>query len=36
VDGQNQRSRRISLTYRDVVKVVKLGGKFGILGKKSG
>ncbi|RDL40406.1 Calpain [Venustampulla echinocandica] len=33
VDGKLQRSTRTSLTYRDVKKVVKLGGKFAIFGK---
>lgn len=33
VDGRNQRSTRTSLTYRDVKKVVKLGGKFAMFGK---
>lgn len=31
--GRNERSTRISLTYRDVIKVSKLGNKFGMLGK---
>ncbi|EPE36184.1 Clavaminate synthase-like protein [Glarea lozoyensis ATCC 20868] len=32
-DGELQRSTRTSLTYRDVIKVSKLGAKFGSLGK---
>ncbi|KAK2630227.1 hypothetical protein QTJ16_001047 [Diplocarpon rosae] len=32
-DGRNQRRTRISLTYRDVLKVSKLGGQLGIFSK---
>lgn len=31
VDGRSERQRRTSLTYRDVLKVSKLGGKLGIM-----
>ena len=34
VDGKSERRTRISLTYRDVIKVSKLGGKFGVFGKR--
>ena len=34
VSGQSTRETRISLTYRDVLKVSKLGNKFGMLGKR--
>ena len=35
VDGRNVRQMRVSLTYRDVVKVVKLGNRLnGILGRR--
>jgi alkylated DNA repair protein alkB homolog 6 len=30
--GINKRATRLSLTYRDVLKVIKLGSKFGVLG----
>lgn len=34
-DGRNARQMRISLTYRDVVKVVKLGNRLnGVLGRR--
>lgn len=34
-DGRNSRRMRVSLTYRDVVKVVKLGNRLnGILGRR--
>jgi alkylated DNA repair protein alkB family protein 6 len=33
-DGRSERSTRISLTYRDVIKVSKLGAKLGIFGKR--
>jgi alkylated DNA repair protein alkB family protein 6 len=33
-DGRSERQTRTSLTYRDVIKVSKLGAKFGILGKR--
>jgi alkylated DNA repair protein alkB family protein 6 len=33
LDGRSERRTRISLTYRDVLKVSRLGGKFGIFGK---
>ncbi|KAI2618728.1 hypothetical protein GGS26DRAFT_352128 [Hypomontagnella submonticulosa] len=33
-DGHNIRKTRTSLTYRDVMKVSKLGGKFGLFQKK--
>ncbi len=33
-DGCSQRSTRTSLTYRDVIKVSRLGGKFAMFGKK--
>lgn len=34
-DGRNMRQMRVSLTYRDVVKVVKLGNRLnGILGRR--
>jgi alkylated DNA repair protein alkB family protein 6 len=33
-DGRFERSPRISLTYRDVIKVSKLGAKFGIFGNR--
>ncbi|KAL0931734.1 ALKBH6 protein (calpain) [Colletotrichum truncatum] len=32
--GRNVRATRTSLTYRDVMKVSKLGAKFGLLGKR--
>jgi len=32
-NGQSKRGIRTSLTYRDVLKVSKLGTKFGIFGK---
>ena len=31
---RSERQLRTSLTYRDVLRVSKLGGKFGILGKR--
>ncbi|TVY83260.1 Alpha-ketoglutarate-dependent dioxygenase alkB-like protein [Lachnellula suecica] len=34
IDGRHQRETRTSLTYRDVLKVTKLGSKFGALGKR--
>ncbi|KAK6841664.1 calpain [Apiospora arundinis] len=34
VDGRNDRGTRISLTYRDVLKVTKLGNKFSFLQKR--
>ncbi|KAK7965042.1 hypothetical protein PG996_000597 [Apiospora saccharicola] len=34
VDGRNSRGTRTSLTYRDVLKVTKLGNKFSIFQKK--
>lgn len=34
VSGQNTRQTRISLTYRDVLKVSKLSNKFGLFGKR--
>ncbi len=34
LNGQFKRHTRTSLTYRDVLKVSKLGGKFGIFGKR--
>ena len=33
-DGKNPRGTRTSLTYRDVLKVSKLGGKLGLLPKR--
>jgi alkylated DNA repair protein alkB family protein 6 len=33
-DGRFKRLPRISLTYRDVIKVSKLGAKFGIFGNR--
>ncbi len=33
-DGRCERRTRTSLTYRDVIKVSKLGGKFGMFGKR--
>jgi alkylated DNA repair protein alkB family protein 6 len=33
-EGRHQRETRTSLTYRDVLKVSKLGNKFGTLGKR--
>lgn len=33
-DGRLERQTRTSLTYRDVIKVSKLGGKFGIFNKR--
>jgi alkylated DNA repair protein alkB family protein 6 len=33
-EGRHQRETRTSLTYRDVLKVSKLGNKFGILGQR--
>jgi len=33
-EGRIERETRTSLTYRDVLKVSKLGGKFGIFGKR--
>lgn len=34
-DGRNTRQMRVSLTYRDVIKVVKLGNRLGgILGRR--
>ncbi|PVH72119.1 hypothetical protein DL98DRAFT_520650 [Cadophora sp. DSE1049] len=33
-DGNNERETRVSLTYRDVLKVSKLGGQLGIFGKR--
>ncbi|KAK0129587.1 hypothetical protein ONS96_000153 [Cadophora gregata f. sp. sojae] len=33
-DGHNERKTRVSLTYRDVLKVSKLGGQLGIFGKR--
>lgn len=33
-DGQNERQVRTSLTYRDVLKVSKLGNKLGLFGRK--
>lgn len=34
-DGRNTRQMRVSLTYRDVVKVVKLGNRVnGVLGRR--
>jgi len=32
--GRNERRKRTSLTYRDVIQVSKLGSKFGLLGKR--
>lgn len=34
IDGQLKRLPRTSLTYRDVIKVSKLGAKFGIFGSR--
>ncbi len=34
LNSQSERRTRTSLTYRDVLKVSKLGGKFGILGRR--
>lgn len=34
VSGQSTRQTRLSLTYRDVLKVSKLGNKFGMFGKR--
>ncbi|PQE16096.1 calpain protein [Rutstroemia sp. NJR-2017a WRK4] len=34
IDGQYKRDERVSLTYRDVIKVSKLGAKLGIFGKR--
>lgn len=34
VEGTSARETRTSLTYRDVLKVVKLGNKFGVFGKR--
>jgi alkylated DNA repair protein alkB homolog 6 len=34
VGGINKRTTRLSLTYRDVLKVVKLGNKFGLLSRR--
>lgn len=33
-DGTNQRQARTSLTYRDVIRVSKLGPKLGLFGKR--
>ncbi|KAL2074683.1 hypothetical protein VTL71DRAFT_8462 [Oculimacula yallundae] len=33
-NGQNERRTRVSLTYRDVLKVSKLGGQLGLFGKR--
>lgn len=33
-DGRSERRTRTSLTYRDVLKVSKLGGKLGMFGKR--
>ena len=33
-EGRHRRETRTSLTYRDVLKVSKLGNKFGVLGKR--
>lgn len=34
-DGINERQTRTSLTYRDVLKVSKLGNKLGLMGRKT-
>lgn len=34
-DGINERQTRTSLTYRDVIKVSKLGNKLGLMGRKT-
>ncbi|KAH7360805.1 hypothetical protein BKA65DRAFT_547514 [Rhexocercosporidium sp. MPI-PUGE-AT-0058] len=34
INGHNERGTRVSLTYRDVLKVSKLGGQLGIFGKR--
>jgi alkylated DNA repair protein alkB homolog 6 len=34
INGRYERATRTSLTYRDVIKVSKLGSKFGMLGKR--
>lgn len=34
IDGCSDRKKRTSLTYRDVLKVSKLGGKLGMFGKR--
>lgn len=34
INGRYERGTRTSLTYRDVIKVSKLGNKFGLLGKR--
>lgn len=33
-EGRNARQTRTSLTYRDVLKVSKMGNKFGMFGKR--
>lgn len=33
-NGHNERKTRVSLTYRDVLKVSNLGGQLGIFGKR--
>ncbi|KAM3070248.1 hypothetical protein ACMFMG_010085 [Clarireedia jacksonii] len=34
IDGQYKRHKRVSLTYRNVIKVSKLGAKLGLFGKR--
>ncbi len=34
IDGRNERRTRTSLTYRDVLKVSKLGGQLGFFGRR--